>query len=283
VTALPSTLHSRREVPLLALSTLTALLILADQWTLRPFESGLFSYSIRAGWRYYGLGNEGAALLVGASVFAVALACDVAADSRFARPLRRYLMPSVGAVCLVTAAAPFLGANAGVAIWGVAAYGIAWARLNGVHFGWKTIAAIIVVVALLVIALAAVDMAAGRGETHIGRFFTQLASGDATAVRDLVVRKALNNWNYLPQTPYTLLCLTILVGAAVLRWVGDRPLAITLRERSGVSAAVWALLIGGIVATISEDSGVVMPALMLYAGLLPVFALTLWDAKDRLA
>ena len=42
--------------------------------------------------------------------------------------------PVVGAVVLVTAAAPFAGANAGVAIWGVVAFAVAWLRINRIRF-----------------------------------------------------------------------------------------------------------------------------------------------------
>ena len=79
------------------LSILTSLVISTDQWLGHPFESGLFSYSIRAGWRYYGMGNEGAALLVGASMIAVGIACDLTRKTnRGRRVFHIALMPIVG-------------------------------------------------------------------------------------------------------------------------------------------------------------------------------------------
>ncbi len=272
---------TRPEVPLLALSTLTSLLICADQWSGHPIESGLFSYSIRAGWRYYGMGNEGAALLVGASMIAVGFVCDFAEKSRWNRLVRVALMPVVGAVVLVTTGAAFAGANVGVAIWGVIAYGVAWAGLQRVKFGWKSAAVIAAVIVVAVGAAVAVDVARGSHETHLGRFFAQIMQGDFSTVGTLVLRKAMNNYNYIMQTPYTLVALALAAGLAALRWIGDRPLLRVLSDRPGISATLIGLLIGSIAATLTEDSGVVMPALMLFAGALPVFSLALLGGPGK--
>jgi hypothetical protein len=275
VLMLSAALKKRPEVPLLALSGLTSLLILADQLTGRPLESGLFSYSIRAGWRYYGMGNEGAALLVGASIIAVGLACDLAEQGRWERMARFALMPAVGVVVLTATAAPFAGANAGAAIWGSVAYGVAWARVNGVRMTWGSIGAIALGVCAVVAAIAFAEATSDRAVTHIGRFFIALAQGDFAEVRTLVVRKALNNYNYIPQTPYTQLAIVLALALAATYWLGDRPLVRALATRPGVAAALLGLLAGGVVAALTEDSGVVMPALMLFAGALPALSLAL--------
>jgi hypothetical protein len=273
----PAELKRRPEVPLLALSALTSLLVFAEQLTGYPLESGLFSYSIRAGWRYYGMGNEGAALVVGASIIAVGLACDLAEKRRWARMARLALMPAVAAIVLTATAAPFAGANAGAAIWGSVAYGVAWARINGVRMTWKSIGAIVLGVCGVIAAIALAEAASGRAVTHIGRFFIALGQGDFAEVRTLVVRKALNNLNYIPQTPYTLLAIMLAFAVAATYWLGDRPLARALQRRPGVAAALLGLLAGGAAAALTEDSGVVMPALMLFAGALPALSLALLD------
>lgn len=277
VLAIAIVLRRRPEVALLVLSALTSAMICADQWGGHPLETGLFSYSVRAGWRYYGMGNEGAALLVGASIVAVGLACDAARDADWARIMRLGLMPIVGIAALSTIASPSLGANAGAAIWGVAAYGVAWLAVNGVRLNWKIAAGLVAVIVVAVAAVAATDMSRVVGQTHIGRFFAEVFSGDFTSVDTLVVRKALNNYNYLPQTPYTWLAAVIALCLAAIWWVGDRPLARALASRPGVAGALAGILVGGVVAAFTEDSGVVMPALMLLAGALPAFSLALAD------
>jgi len=281
VVGLSTALKSRAEIPVLALSTLTSLVILVDQWTGRPLESGFFSYSIRAGWRYYGMGNEGAALLVAASIVAVGLACDLCAQSRWARPLRLGLMPLVGVVVLLTSAAPFAGANAGVVIWGVVAYGVAWLRVNRVRVTWKSALGMLAAIVAVVAVFGAVDMMRGTAETHLGRFMSEALHGDFSAVGDLVFRKAANNIGYIAQTPYTWLALAGAIALAATRWIGERPLGAALRERPGLAAALAGVVFGAIAAAVTEDSGVVMPALMLFAGGLPALYLCLADLSDK--
>lgn len=277
VLAIAIVLRRRPEIAPLILSTLTSAVICVDQWSGHPIETGLFSYSIRAGWRYYGIGNEAAALLVAASIVAVGLACDVVRNTEWAPILRVGLMPIVGAVALWTIASPSLGANAGAAIWGVVAFGIAWLAVNRLRANWKAVAGLTAVVVIAVAAIAVTDMSRVVGQTHIGRFFASLFGGDFASVNTLVVRKALNNYNYLPQTPYTWLAVAIVAGLAAIWRIGDQPLARALASRQGVAGALIGVLAGGVVAAFTEDSGVVMPALMLLAGALPAFSLALAD------
>ncbi|MDR3687107.1 MAG: hypothetical protein P4L93_09155 [Coriobacteriia bacterium] len=281
VLGLTAALKSRAEIPVLALSTLTSLVILADQWTGRPLESGFFSYSIRAGWRYYGMGNEGAALLVGASIVAVGLTCDLYASSRWARSLRLGLMPLVAVVAIITAAAPFAGANAGVALWGIVAYAVAWLRINGVRVTWKSALGMLAAIVVLIAAFGAIDMMRGSAETHLGRFMSEALHGEFSAVGDLAFRKAANNIGYISQTPYTWLALASAVALSATRWIGARPLVAALRERPGLAAALAGVVVGSIAAALTEDSGVVMPALMLFAGGLPALYLCLADASQE--
>jgi hypothetical protein len=258
---------TRPEAALFALTAATALLVMLDQWFGDPLQSGLFSYSVRAGWRYYGIGNEGSALAIGAALAALGLACDHAARSRWAVTMRRYAIPVVGAVLLVTAAAPFAGANAGVAIWGAVALIVAWLRVNRIPLSARTVSWTAAVVVLLVGALAAVELLGGGG-THIGRFFAQIGQGGSGAW-ELVRRKALNNIGYVTRTPYSWLALTIAAGLALERFAAPKPLSDALSAYPGYAGALAGVIAGSIVAMLTEDSGVVMPALMLLAGALP--------------
>jgi hypothetical protein len=260
----------------------TVLLILIDQWFGGPLQSGLFSYSTRAGWRYYGIGNEGSALAVGAALAGVGLACDLAVRRRWAPTLRRYAIPVVGVIVLITAAAPFAGANAGVAVWGAVAFAVAWLRMNRIPFTARTMAWTGVVVVALVGALAAVDLLGIGGGTHIGRFFLQVAQGGSGA-GELVRRKALNNLSYVTQTPYSWLALTIALALGLERIVRPRPLATASAGFPAYSAALIGVVAGSVVALLTEDSGVVMPALMLLAGALPGLYLALREPRDSSA
>lgn len=266
---------SRVALPLF-LATLTALVVAVDQWTGHPIASGVFSYSVAAGWRYYGIGNEGASILVGASIAAVALGADALAEKpALARAVRRFGMPLVALVIIVTAAAPFAGANAGVAIWGVVAFGVAWAAMNGARRDWRTATLILVGVVVAVAASAALDLMNSVAGTHLARFTRDVLAGDVSATVELVRRKLENNLAFMPQTNYTGLALAMALALVLVRFAPGRPLRRALRAAPVYGCALIGIVIASVVAWASEDSGVVMPALMLFSGATPALLIAL--------
>jgi hypothetical protein len=172
-------------------------------------------------------------------------------------------------------AAPFAGANAGVAVWGVVAFAVAWARVNRIRLTGKTLVGIAVGVVVVVAGLVGLDALRGSGETHLGRFFSGAASGNLAGTWQLVYRKALNNYNYIPQTPYTWLAAGMAAALLLARYVPPKPLAEALRDRPGLRAALLGIVVGSVAALLTEDSGIVMPALMLLAGGMPALYIAL--------
>jgi hypothetical protein len=92
------------------LAAFTAAVVLLDQLTgARLSFSSLFGYSPVVGARYYGIGNESAALLVGGALTGLTILLDHSASQHWVSAARRYGLPAVAFVCVLTAAAPFLG------------------------------------------------------------------------------------------------------------------------------------------------------------------------------
>jgi len=259
-----------------AATTLTSIVIVADQWLAEPLRTGLFSYSVRAGWRYYGMGNEGAALLVGASLVAIGLTAELLADSRGATMVRRWAIPGVGAVVLFTAAAPFAGANAGVAVWGVVAYAAAWAALNGVRPTVRTALIAVGLVAGAVVTFVAIDLlTAGGQSTHLGKFALGIMNGDLTATGQIVGRKLANNLGYFVATPYTLLFLGLGGVYYLIRGSSQSPPRAALEPYAPLRGALFGAFVGGLFALVTEDSSSVMPALLWFAALTPALLVAL--------
>ena len=260
----------------LAVSSLTALVILADQWLGEPLRTGLFSYSVRSGWRYYGMGNEGAALLVGASLVAIGLTVDALAGSRLHIVARRWAIPILGAVVLVTAAGPFAGANAGVVIWGIVAFATAWTAMNGVRMRPKTIAITVALVAGAVVAFAAIDLATSSGgSTHLARFAGGILSGNLSTTGELVTRKLANNLGLFAATKYTALFIGLAVVFVAMHHGSNSRLRRALEPFPALRGALLGVFIGGLLALVTEDSSSVMPALMWLAALMPALMVAL--------
>lgn len=241
-----------------AVSALTATVLAIDQFAGAPLAPGTaFSYSPLDGFRYYGMGNEGAALLVGSWLSAAALSAGVGK-----RP--RWLWQTVvgGFFALAVAALPVFGANSAVALWGTVTMGVfvveaTCGRVRARDAVWVAAAA-----ACAVGFVVAVERLFGAA-THVGG---AVAGGSAGVLAAAAQRLAAVVRAYAEHP-------AALVGFAawgVLAWARIRPpaaLARVMEARLAVRAAATAALAGGAVASLVEDSSViVMVLLALYAG-----------------
>lgn len=253
----------------IALSVLglgTAVVLLVDQLFGAPLSfSGLFSYSPLLGARYYGIGNEGASIVVGGALAGIALLVDAKRDAGWVRHLRSWGPALAGLAVVVITAAPFLGANIGVIAWGTAAFGIMWLYLTGRKMtpGWFVLG--IAIVAAFVVAFSLYDLAGSGTQTHLGRAWESADSGGLVELWRIVVRKAETNWRVLRATNWSVLMIAILGFLAYMRWRPHGVFAETLNAYPAFGVAMSAALWGSLVGYFTEDSGIVIPALvMLY-------------------
>jgi hypothetical protein len=206
--------------------------------------------------------------LVGAVLVGMAFLFDQWPESPATRLGKSWGIVLAGLLVVGTAAAPFLGANVGVAIWGVVAFGLAWAQMNGHKVSWKVVAAGIVVIVLLIAVFSVIDLS-GRGEqTHLGRAWASAGAGGLGELGVIVARKAQTNIRVLTHTNWAYVLIAILAFLGFMRWRPHGDFAETLAEDPNFGAAMSACLIASIAAFFTEDSGIVIPAIMLmYVGI----------------
>lgn len=269
---------SARPRALSLLALLAGVAILVDQWLGAPLSlDGLFSYSPLVGARFYGIGNEMAALLVGGVLTGLAVLFDTyPAHHRWMPQVRRWGVPIVGAVCVLTAAAPFLGANIGVMVWGVFAFVLAWWGMTGRKLTWRPVAVVLLAIVLLVAAFGAIDLFGGGEPTHLGRSIVTAARGGAEQLATIVARKAATNVRVLFSTSWSLLFLALAAALAYVRWRPRGMFRDILMERPNFAATLSAVMIAGVIAYFTEDSGIVVPALLLLFPTIAVVHLILW-------
>ncbi|MCE5204344.1 MAG: hypothetical protein LLG24_09070 [Actinomycetia bacterium] len=260
-------------IALAALATAATLVV--DQVLGAPLStSSLFSYSPVAGFRFYGLGNEGAAVLVGALLTGVALELDaVRADRRTSD--RVIVLTGVVAVCV--AALPFLGANSVVAVWAPVTF-VALAvasRHRRVRFSDVFLAAGAVVISLGVVVM--VDRLM-PGATHVTRALDSGPSG----MLDVVVRRAETSLRIFTETPITAIACLVVIGFVYMVAHPRGRMAAVFKRYPTFHGAVIAGLVGGTVGMVVEDSGVAILGLMLLylAGALVMLMLAP-DADER--
>ena len=263
----------------IGLTALTSFIILAEQLVGAPLSFvNFFGYSPLPAARFYGMGNEAASILFGASIASLALVLDGWPDAVWAPAVRRYGVALLGTAVVGVAAAPFLGANVGVAIWGSIGFGLAWMLINDRRVTWKSIAVMVAGVGIIIGVFAAIDLLGGGEQTHLGRALMSADQGGVEQLWAIIVRKAATNMRVFSHTNWSWVLVAVLafLGFMRLRPTGD--FAETLAENPRFADAITVTLAAGTLAFFTEDSGIVIPALiMLFTG-----AGTVWLMLTRL-
>jgi len=256
------------RVTIAVLPIATVLVMLLDQLFGAPLSfASFFGYSPLLAARFYGMGNEAAALLFGAAIVAVALLLDQWPTARWSVMGRRYGLAVLGVLVVGVAAAPGLGANVGVAVWGLVGFSLALVLMNGKRPSWKLALVTAAAMVLVIGAFAAVDLFGGGEQTHLGRALASAQQDGLGQLWTIVIRKAETNARVFTNTNWSWILIAVLAFLASMRFSPKGDFADTLNENPYFSQAVTITLVAGVVAFFSEDSGIVIPALiMLYVG-----------------
>ena len=266
------------RMPVVVLSLATVAVIAVDQLLGAPLSfTSFLGYSPLLGARYYGLGNESAAIMFGAAVIGFALLLDEYRGAGWTRAAGLWGFPLLGLVVVAVAAAPMLGANVAVAIWGVAGFAATWVIYNRIRVSWRVVVAAAVIAALFIAVFSFIDLSAETGSrSHLARAWESMAKGGIAELWLIIVRKAETNLRVLTRTNWSWVLVAVLGFLAFMRWRPQGDFAATLEENPGYSAGMAGCLIGGLVAFVTEDSGIVIPALMMvYVGV-GILHLMLW-------
>lgn len=242
----------------------TVLFIFVDQIGFggQLIMSTFYGYSPVDGARYYGIGNETWAIMIGALLVATALWVQVAGVSA---GFVKWGVPAVFAAAVVVIGFPALGANAGGVIGATAALSAMYLHLRDRRIGWKQGATVALAIVVVLGAFTAYDvLRPANVETHIGRS-ARLVTGKNGAVELalLAQRKLTSNLKVMQRTRWSYVLLVILAVLAVLRRRPTGLMAETLSRQPGLAAGLTGALVGGLVGLLTEDSGVVIPAMLL--------------------
>ena len=258
------------------LGAITALVVILDQMVGAPFSfSGFFSYSPIMAFRFYGLGNEGAALLYGATVIAFTLWLD-----RVEKPQRytTWLLATGGFFVMLICAAPWWGANVGVAAWGTVGYAVLVLLTNDKKVTWKSVGLMLIAIVLILGVLIVIDRYGSGGQTHLARSIGMAEQGGVAPLVEIVVRKAATNFRVLTASMWGTMFVAVMGFLVAMRVRPAPELTRTLEANKFFSDGMAAILVGGITAFFTEDSGIVLPAIMvLYLG-----CALLWLMLERL-
>ncbi|MGH2693755.1 MAG: hypothetical protein ACRDJJ_02955, partial [Actinomycetota bacterium] len=246
---------------LLVVTGFTCAVLLVDLITGATLQvNTVFSYSPLVAGRFAGLGNIGYSVLAAATVIAAALIVHRADGS----PRALAACASLFTLVVIVDGAPMFGADVGGILALVPGLGITWLLLAGRRPRVVTILWMIVGVVAATAAFLALDLAQPEeSRTHLARLFENARAGGFDVLVDIVKRKIETNlrvfrstiWTYL--VPPALGLIAWLLIAPSGRW--ERVAKLYPRLRAGLVACLVVALLGFAL----NDSGIVVPAMML--------------------
>jgi hypothetical protein len=254
------------RLPLIFLSVFTTLVIVGDQLLGAPASfASFFGYSPIAAFRFFGIGNEGAAILIGSVLVGIALILDAARDAGrhgLEKHLRTWGIPLIGVFITFVGASPVLGASNGFTPFSVTGFAVLWILANNRKINWKSILGVMVTIAGFVFFFMWLDHMTA-GQTHLIRSVDSAAQGGLIEIWHILVRKAETSLRVFTTSTHFSWSFAALLGYLIymrVRPAGDFKQLITNNKYYG--DAIAAVLAAGVAAVLSNDSGIVLPALM---------------------
>jgi hypothetical protein len=244
---------------------LTVFVILIDPIIGGPMTfTSLLSYDPIQNVRYYGIGNEGAALAFGAWIMLSAFILNRANPERRATQRFKKWGFAVGSLVVIfITAAPWLGANFGVIIWGLVTAIFAWAMFNGIKPTWKQVFVLVILAGAAAYGVLWLDSTFNM-ESHMGTTADTLHESWYTAVFTLAIDMLRLSWNTLTYSP--LLSVAFFAVCGFLVWIRKAkpgPYRKFWEDNQPFAAGYAANLVCALLMLLVEDSGIVMPALVL--------------------
>ena len=246
--------------PFTAVALVTFAVLVVDLATGAHLQlSSVLGYNPLVGGRFSGIGNPAFGALAASALLTATLLAV-----RLPRPV--LTVAAIGAVAVLTDGAPRFGADVGGVIALVPGFALLAAAASGRRPTWRGVLVAGGATVAVVAVFAAVDLARPPGSrTHVGRFAADLLGGsDGETLR----RKWDADVGLLTRNVATLLVLPVTAGFSVLlaragTVRGTGGFARALRRLPLLRAGLWACVVAAGLGLVANDSGVVVPAVMM--------------------
>lgn len=258
--------------PIIGISAITLVVLSVDALLGAPsFVNSIFGYDPIRGSRFFGVGNEAMSILIANALLVFGILLEKAWN--------KWTILVGSAVCVLTTVIigfPTLGANTGGIIAAVAAFTAM--LLQAIKSKAKVRNAVIVFAVIAAVSglFIAYDVMNGA-QTHMGRTVEMIASGGLPEIVTIATRKLSTNLMILRYSTWSYFLL-ITLGVFTFLWF--RPAGVLrgmLANYQGISVAITASIIGGIFGFAFNDSGVLIPAIIMSYIIPAVIYLMLWE------
>ncbi|MBB5787381.1 hypothetical protein [Jiangella mangrovi] len=229
-------------------------------------QSSLLGLSPLVAGRFYGFGNIPFAIFVVASLVAAAALGQWLLDTGRSRRFAAGAVTVVGMIAVVIDGAPQAGADVGGILAAIPGFAVLVLGAYGARVTLSKLLLAGLGATVLFGLFAFLDWLRPAGSrTHFGSFFADVLSGDALTV---ILRKAEASLGTLERWPIYgwLVPLAFLVILWLVRPDGENAVSRTVQYWSLFRYLVWAALLTGAAGFAANDSGIIVPALLLTVG-----------------
>lgn len=258
--------------PVISMSALTlAVLSLDALMGARSFGNTIFGYDLIRGARYFGIGNEAMSIFIACTLLLFGAILE--------KTWNRWMVIAGAVICatiILIIGFPKIGANTGGTI--AAVFAFAAMLLQAMKSKAKirnTAIAVTAVVAVLGV-FVAYDVTHGS-TTHMGKTINLIMTGGVQEIFIIIKRKLAVNFMILKYSTWSYF---LLIALGLLAFLWFKPVGVLRRSlvnHKGISASISAAIVGGVAGFIFNDSGILVPAIIMSYMIPTVVYLMLWE------
>ena len=222
--------------------------------------STAFGYTPSIGIRFAGVGNVAYAFLGAAAVLLAGLLAHRIGGRRGA-----WVAVAVMFVALVVDAAPMLGGDVGGLLSLTPAFLVTGLLLFGIRIRVRTVVWLVVAAALALAAAAAIDLARpARDQTHLGRLLSNARERGLSEITGVISRKLSHNLDTWSTSDWRVMFVIGVLFVGYLAWRGRARVGALVNQVPELRAALIGFAVLAVLGYAVNDSGVAIPAVMLY-------------------
>jgi len=165
----------------------------------------------------------------------------------------------------VVDAAPMLGGDVGGVLSLTPAYIVTGMLLFGIRIRWRTVVGLVAAAVVALGLAAAVDLARpARDRTHLGRLLTNARDRGISEITDVIFRKLHRNLDTWTSSDWRVMFVIGVLFVGYLAWRGRARVTALVQRVPELRAALIGFAVLTVLGYAVNDSGVAIPAVMLY-------------------
>ncbi len=248
---------------LLCIAVLTTGIMIGDGFINGYYEHKSFlGYSVVAGARYYGVGNEYMGILLGSYITAITLSLQKL--TKWRKELLWFFTFFIGLLLMH----PYFGADVGGGITALLGLGIT-------NFLWlkqpvriKEMAGLCLAVVLIFISMGVLDLYVYQSSmSHLGKLLLGVQKNGMEVFVHLVIRKIGLNLRLISSTPLTVVLIGVLGAIPLLYRFPPRPIGEFAVKYPVIISGLVGLAITALIGLLTNDSGIVSAAMTFLFGI----------------